>query len=382
MCIKIVLEDIGGEKNMNYTAQNIVPNSEKGKTYMQAGAHIAYLVFDEERFIGAGGVSFFRVMPTYHNPTGCIFFSNNTIDSHGTSGCRMILSKRRRRKNMRTVKEVSELTDISVRTLHWYDEIGLFKPTAVSDAGYRLYDDKALETLQQILFFREFDMPLKDIKAIFERPDFDRNEVLQSQKKMLELKRNRLDRMINSIEGILKGENQMDFGVFSKTEIEEMYRIMISRFPEEIKTKIIEEFGDEEGYHQHFLNFASSEKGKKHYQKVVELYGDKESVMKVIKYPPGQQIVQAYQNRIDAIMKKLSDRRMQNFPVDSFEVREVIGEYGFIMKRMIGIKDEKAIMTGICRDYKTCEPVKKSCDELYGKGTADFFVDAVENFYQ
>ena len=283
---------------------------------------------------------------------------------------------------MRTVKEVSALTGISVRTLHWYDEIGLFKPTAVSDAGYRLYDDKALETLQQILFFREFDMPLKDIKAIFERPDFDRNEVLQSQKKMLELKRNRLDRMINSIEDILKGENQMDFGVFSKTEIEEMYRIMISRFPEEIKTKIIEEFGDEEGYHQHFLNFASSEKGKKHYQKVVELYGDKESVMKVIKYPPGQQIVQAYQNRIDAIMKKLSDRRMQNFPVDSFEVREVIGEYGFIMNRMIGIKDEKAIMTGICRDYKTCEPVKKSCDELYGKGTADFFVDAVENFYR
>lgn len=75
------------------------------------------------------------------------------------------------RKNMRTVKEVSELTGISVRTLHWYDEIGLFKPTATSEAGYRLYDDKALETLQQILFFREFEMPLKDIKAVFEQPE-------------------------------------------------------------------------------------------------------------------------------------------------------------------------------------------------------------------
>ena len=63
---------------------------------------------------------------------------------------------------MRTVKEISDLTGISVRTLHYYDEIGLLKPTKKSDAGYRLYDDKALETLQQVLFFREFDIPLHD----------------------------------------------------------------------------------------------------------------------------------------------------------------------------------------------------------------------------
>ena len=63
---------------------------------------------------------------------------------------------------MRTVKDVSKLTGISVRTLHYYDEIGLLKPTSCSAAGYRLYDDKALERLQQILFFREFDMPLLD----------------------------------------------------------------------------------------------------------------------------------------------------------------------------------------------------------------------------
>ena len=67
---------------------------------------------------------------------------------------------------MRTVKEISDLTGISVRTLHYYDEIGLLKPTDKSEAGYRLYDDKALETLQQILFFREFDIPLKEIKAV------------------------------------------------------------------------------------------------------------------------------------------------------------------------------------------------------------------------
>lgn len=82
---------------------------------------------------------------------------------------------------MRTVKEISEI----MRTLHYYDEIGLFQPTDKSEAGYRLYDDKALETLQEILFFREFDIPLKEIKAIMENPALDRNEILKMQRKML-----------------------------------------------------------------------------------------------------------------------------------------------------------------------------------------------------
>ena len=86
---------------------------------------------------------------------------------------------------MKTVKEVSNLTGISVRTLHYYDEIGLLKPTEKSEAGYRLYDDKALETLQQVLFFREFDIPLKEIKAIMANPALDRNQILQMQRKML-----------------------------------------------------------------------------------------------------------------------------------------------------------------------------------------------------
>ena len=86
---------------------------------------------------------------------------------------------------MRTVKEISDLTGISVRTLHYYDEIGLLAPTEKSDAGYRLYDDKALETLQQILLFREFDIPLKEIKAVIENPALDRNHILLMQRKML-----------------------------------------------------------------------------------------------------------------------------------------------------------------------------------------------------
>ncbi len=90
---------------------------------------------------------------------------------------------------MRTVKEISAITGISVRTLHYYDEIGLLRPTEKNEAGYRLYDDKAQETLQQILFFREFEIPLKDIKTIMDDPALDRDRVLQMQKRMLEAKR-------------------------------------------------------------------------------------------------------------------------------------------------------------------------------------------------
>ena len=86
---------------------------------------------------------------------------------------------------MMTVKEISDITGISVRTLHYYDEIGLLVPTGKSEAGYRLYDDKALERLRQILFFREFDLPLKEIRAVMENPSFDRNRILQMQRRML-----------------------------------------------------------------------------------------------------------------------------------------------------------------------------------------------------
>ena len=123
---------------------------------------------------------------------------------------------------MKTVKEVSERTNISVRTLHYYDEIGLLKPSSYSEGGYRLYDDKALERLQQILFFREFDMPLLDIREIMDNPDLDRDSILVTQKRMLEIKRDRLNRLISGISDILRGENKMDFEMFSKKEMDEM----------------------------------------------------------------------------------------------------------------------------------------------------------------
>ena len=154
---------------------------------------------------------------------------------------------------MRTVKEISELTGISVRTLHYYDEIGLLKPTQKSDAGYRLYDDRALEILQQILFFREFDIPLKEIKAVLENPALERNQILQMQRKMLVAKKERMEHLIASIDDILKGENKMDFAIFSKTEVEEMFQTMFEHMPDNMKELAVKEFGSIEEWKKHYI---------------------------------------------------------------------------------------------------------------------------------
>lgn len=113
---------------------------------------------------------------------------------------------------LRKVKEVAELTGVSIRTLHHYDRIGLLSPEHVTEAGYRQYSERDLETLQQILFFRELGFPLKNIGEILQSPEYDRAEALALQREALLEKRSRLDRMIRTLENTIqdaKGEIKM-----------------------------------------------------------------------------------------------------------------------------------------------------------------------------
>ena len=118
------------------------------------------------------------------------------------------------------INEVAKLTGISVRTLHYYDEIGLLPPDEVMESGYRLYGNNALERLQQILFFRELGFALKEIQKILNNPAFDQNGALENHKKLLLLKRARLDDLIALVDSTLKGEPKMSFKEFDMTEIE------------------------------------------------------------------------------------------------------------------------------------------------------------------
>lgn len=123
---------------------------------------------------------------------------------------------------MKTVKEVSKLTGVSVRTLHYYDEIGLLKPTQVSESRYRLYDAQALERLSLILMFREVGFPLRDIGDILDAPDFERNRILEQQIEILQEKVAHLQNRIHFAQGMkLLGVSNLKTKRFQPKDIDD-----------------------------------------------------------------------------------------------------------------------------------------------------------------
>ncbi|MGH4123565.1 MAG: MerR family transcriptional regulator [Clostridium sp.] len=145
------------------------------------------------------------------------------------------------------IKEVADMVGVSIRTLHHYDQIGILKPDSVTAAGYRLYTDVDLERLQQVLFFKELDFNLEEIKEILDNPDFDRKHALRAHRELLIEKKKRLskiiksvDKTIDSIEGGTNMNNKEMFEGFDITEIE----IAKEKYAEEAKQK----YGNTEAY--------------------------------------------------------------------------------------------------------------------------------------
>ena len=122
---------------------------------------------------------------------------------------------------MMTVNEISKLTGVSIRALQYYDAIGLLKPCQYTQSGYRLYDEPALERLQQILLFKELEFPLKEIKEIIDAPNFDREKALEQQIELLTMNKEHLEKIIQFARKIKdSGETDMDFTVFDTKKIE------------------------------------------------------------------------------------------------------------------------------------------------------------------
>lgn len=121
-----------------------------------------------------------------------------------------------------TVHEVSKISGVSIRALHHYDRIGLLPATEVTGAGYRLYDDAALERLQHILLFKSLEFSLKEIREILDSPDFDRSKALEQQIHLLELRKEHLQNLIDLAWGIKAiGVKKMSFEAFDTRKIDE-----------------------------------------------------------------------------------------------------------------------------------------------------------------
>ena len=136
------------------------------------------------------------------------------------------------------IKEFADFTGVSVRTLHYYDEIGLLKPAFVDKTtGYRFYDEKSFLRMQEILFYRELDFSLKSIGEILSSPNYDKSKALNEQKQLLTLKKERLERLISAIDGAVKGENVMT--AFDNSEFEKY------------KAEAREKWGKTDAYKEH-----------------------------------------------------------------------------------------------------------------------------------
>lgn len=232
---------------------------------------------------------------------------------------------------MKTVKEISRLTGISVRTLHYYDEINLLKPTKTTDAGYRLYDDTALERLHSILLFRELQFPLKEIKAILDSSDFNTKTALEEQIKLLELQRNRLDEIVISAREILtKGTENMNFSTFDKTEIK--------KYADEAKQK----WGCTDAYKEYIQkHYDSADKT----DKLMQIFAEIGKIKHISPY------CEEAQNLI---------KKLQNFVTENYYT----------------CTDE--ILRGLGQMYISDERFKESIDNAGGAGTAEFTAKAIE----
>ena len=154
-------------------------------------------------------------------------------------------------ENVKTVHEVEALTGVSVRTLRYYDQIGLLKPSALSDAGYRLYDDDALDRLQQILLYRELQFPLKEIARMLDSPAYDRSRALGHQAQLLTLKKERLEKLIDLTRRIqIRGGRTLDFSAFDSKKIDE-YSALAR-----------EKWGDTEAYREFEEKHAARSRGE------------------------------------------------------------------------------------------------------------------------
>lgn len=236
---------------------------------------------------------------------------------------------------MKTVKEISRLTGVSVRTLHYYDEINLLKPTETTDAGYRLYDDTALERLHSILLFRELKFPLGEIKAILDSNGFDKEAALKEQIKLLEMQKNRLDEIIDSARKLLmKGNDNMSFSAFNKSEID--------KYADEAKKK-----WENTAAYKEFAEKHSDSNDKT--EEFMQIFAE---IGKIKHLEPDSQTVQS-------MIKKL-----QNFITENYYT----------------CTDD--ILKGLGQMYIADERFKNNIDSTGGNGTAEFTAQAINTYYK
>ncbi len=277
---------------------------------------------------------------------------------------------------MKTVKEMSEITGVSIRTLRYYDEIGLLKPTQLTEAGYRLYDNKSLEKLQQIMFFRELEISLTDISKIMDNPNYDKEQALLTQKSLLENKRNRLNGIIELITDVMKGVNTMSFEAFSDNDVQKMLDHTLENMSEEILAEQVKKYGSLEKYREYLTLGFQNEHAV---ADVLKWYGSKEKAVEaVLQSVPNKEEQTQQQAKNVEIYKQLMQAKETGNPALE---KEAITNLSELYKNMFNLDNARAILLDLAKEYTEYDKLAEATDNQFGEGCAEYTAQAIYRYY-
>ena len=279
---------------------------------------------------------------------------------------------------MKSISQVAKLTGVSIRTLQYYDEIGLLKPSKLTASGYRMYDGNALQTLQQILFFKELGFPLKEIKEILEKPDFDRVAAFKKQKELFLLKCDRLDRLIQLLERLEKGEQCMSFKEFDLSD----YINALEDFKSNQTETVIQHWGSIENFDMFIQKIRDDEE---HVAKLaIQQFGSIEKYTEEMKHNLehfSEIMDEWYSQAPEEMLKedkflKLASHKGEDVaskPVQNIVEEILTGALASAPNLLIGSTENycRIIMDTYSNDY-----LSKVMDTQYGAGSSEYIVKA------
>ena len=277
---------------------------------------------------------------------------------------------------MKTVKEMSAITGISIRALRYYDEIGLLKPTELTEAGYRLYDNKALEKLQEIMFFRELEIPLTDIKEIMDNPDYDKEQALSAQKSLLEQKRNRLNGIIDLITDVMKGVNTMSFEAFNNEDVQKMVNHTLECMSKESLGRQIQKYGSLEKYKEHLMSGYANEQVT---ADLLKWYGSKEKVIEAVMQATGnpEEIKQEQEENTKIYRQFMAAKEAGNMDMAHSAVEMLADNY----KKMFALDNARNILLDLAKEYLQSKKLAEATDSQFGKDCSEYVAHAIQHYY-
>lgn len=279
---------------------------------------------------------------------------------------------------MRSISQVAELTGVSIRTLQYYDEIGLLKPSELTQSGYRLYNDEALEKLQQILFFKELDFKLKDIREILEKPDFDRIAAFKKQKELLLLKRNRTDKLIQLLSRLEKGEQCMSFKEFDLSD----YIHALEDFKSNQTEVVAKHWGSVENFDMFIQKIKDDEESVA--KLAIQQFGSIEKYTEDMKHNLEHfseimetKLTEEAHNvtqQSDKLYEKLTGDLSKD--VSSQEIQAIVHSLILLIQENGGAVSLDKPYIHVLIDAYSSDYVKKLTDTKYGKGASDYIANA------